>query len=381
MHAQRGQTLPVWTFGILSALMLSLMLFNYASGLRWQIRAQNAADAVAQGVMSVQSQHYNQILMNLHASAVEEWRIRRTLNAMLVVLQGSGGCQTGTTPTRTGDGRDCATVYNNLRANYIADVARYTTDVQNMAALTQYTQTQQIADMNAIAASFQTTCTTAGAAGGDCVFNYTVTNPTARTNLSGVANDAGGTIVGAGYALPATPTDLQPLEIEVIACAVVNSPFQSFFKMNVQPFTAVGRAAATSGMIIQEWSAPGVQTNPNNPNGSAFQPPEFPESSTNAAPASASAYTAADFCTNSNGNGYDWYAVHYCSNAWTAVYTAPNPGNPAGQLNGFHTRVVTDEYSVWTGWWGALPIPPYNVATAFTPNATNCAQNVPWSHT
>ncbi|HTA38997.1 MAG TPA: hypothetical protein VK760_07975, partial [Candidatus Acidoferrales bacterium] len=277
------------------------------------------------------------------------------------------------------DGRDCATVYNNLRANYIADVARYTTDVQNMASITQYTQAQQIADMNAIATSFQTNCTASGAAGGDCVFTYTVGTPAPRTNLSGVANDAGGTVVGAGEALPSTPTDLQPLQIEVIACALVNSPFHSFFKMNVQPFTAVGRADATSAMITQEWSAPGVQTNPNNPTNSVFQPPEFPESATNAAPANGNAYSASTFCANSNSNGYDWYAVHYCSNAWTAVYTAPNPSNPAGVPHGFTTHFATDEYSVWTGWWSALPIPPFNANPSFTPSATNCAQNVAWN--
>jgi hypothetical protein len=386
MHGQRGQTLPVWTFGIITTLMLALMVFNYASSVRWQIRAQNAADAVAQGIMSVQSQHYNQILMNLHASAIEEWRIRRTLNALLEVMQGNGGCETpGTltgspTASGTGDGRDCATVYANLRANYVADVARYTQDVQTMSALTNYTQTQQIADMNTIAASFENTCTSSGAAGGDCAFKYTITSPVDRPNLSGVANDAGGTRVGAGEALPAgTQSDLQPLEIEVIACAVVSSPFQSFFKMNVQPFTAIGRAAATTAMITQEWSAPGVQTNPNSPSDTAFQPPEFPESSVNTAPGSSLAYASGNFCRNPQGlSGYDWYAVHWCANAWTASY-GTNPVTGAPNYGGFGARITTDEYSVWTGWWGALPIPAFNTTTPFTPTTTNCAQSTAWN--
>jgi hypothetical protein len=56
MHAQRGQTIPVWIFGILTSMMLMVMVFNYGNSIRWQIRSQNAADAVAQGIVSVQAQ-------------------------------------------------------------------------------------------------------------------------------------------------------------------------------------------------------------------------------------------------------------------------------------------------------------------------------------
>lgn len=164
MHAQRGQTIPVWIFGILTSMMLMVMVFNYGNSIRWQIRSQNAADAVAQGIVSVQAQHFNQMLITVHAAAIEEYRIRRTLNALLMVLQGSGGCQTnGTAP-------DCATAYNSLRNNYIAEVGRYGQLVQQMQAISNYTQTQQIADMNSIAQSFQTTCVSSGPTGGDCVF-------------------------------------------------------------------------------------------------------------------------------------------------------------------------------------------------------------------
>ena len=381
MHGRRGQTLPVWTFGIMTTLMLSLIVFNYANTVRWQIRAQNAADAVSQAVMSVQTQHYNQMLMTLHAAAVEEWRIRRTMNALLEVLQGSGGANCGTpysgVKSSILDGNShgsCITVYTNLRSNYIADVARYSQLVQQMAAITQYTQTEQIADMTAIANSFEENCTSSGAAGGDCAFKFNVSTPQARTGLSGVLNDAGGATIGAGKALGSTPTDLQPLEVEVIACAVVNSPFQSFFKLNVEPFTAIGRSAATSAMVTQEWFNPGVAINPNSGSGATYQPTEFPENATNTA---WSSFSFDDSC-NVNGSGgsgksdYDWYAVHWCSNAWKADYINNPPTN-----EGFTDDITTDEYSVWTGWWSVLPVAPYS--GAFTPSAANCAQNVSWN--
>jgi hypothetical protein len=364
MHAQRGQTIPVWTFGILTSLMLMIMVFDYGNAVRWQIRSQNAADAVAQGIMSVQAQHYNQMNVTLHAAAIEEYRIRRTLNGLLMVLQGSGGCST------SGGSIDCATVYNSLRANYVAEVTRYGQLVQQMQSVSQYTQQQQIADMQTIAQSFATNCVSSGPTGGDCAFTFAVATPTARPNLSGALVDAAGEDNGDGMTLPSTPADLQPLEIEVTACALVSSPLQSLFKLNVQPFYAIGRAASTSTMVTQEWFAPGVQINPNSPTGAAaFQPTEYVESPTNSPPAG---YSASDICSPRAAD-YDWYAVKWCSNAYNSIYSVGNP-SPFG---GFSGTIVNDEYSVWTGWWSALPIAPYN--GRFTPTANNCAQNVPWN--
>ena len=366
MHVQRGQTLPVWLFGILTSLMLMLLVFNYANSVRWQIRAQNAADAVAQSIMSVQSTHYNKVLMNLHAAAIEEWRIRRTMNALLMVMQGMGGCDN--------DGRTCDQVYDSLRANYIADVARYTVDVQRMASLTAYTYADQQADMKTIAAAYQNNCSGTGPTGGDCAFTYTVANPQARCGVSGVLNDAGGTTVGAGVAVPGgfncATSDLSPLEVEVVACAQVSPIVQHFFNFNMAPTYAIGRAAATSAMVTQEWFNPGVLTNPGT--GAAFQAPEFPEDASNIAPTgcTATCYNTSHFCDATNP-GYDWYAVHWCSNAWAAEFTH------SGAPDGFESLGIDqDEYSVWTGWWSALPISPYN--GTFRPTSGTC-QAKPWN--
>jgi hypothetical protein len=170
--------------------------------------------------------------------------------------------------------------------------------------------------------------------------------------------------------LASVPADLQPLEIEVTACALVSSPLQSFFKLNVQPFYAIGRAAATTAMVTQEWAAPGVQINPNSPGGAgAFQPPEYVESPTNSPPAG---YSASDLCSPAAAD-YDWYAVKWCSNSYNSIYASGNP-SPFG---GFAGVIRTDEYSTWTGWWSALPIAPYN--GTFTPNGSNCSASAAWN--
>ncbi|MBV8491525.1 MAG: hypothetical protein JO199_13440 [Candidatus Eremiobacteraeota bacterium] len=380
LHAQRGQTIPVWTFGVLTSLMLMTMIFNYATSLRWQIRAQNASDSVAQAILSVQTQHYNQVTAQLHAAAIEEWRIRRTLAALVYVMQGSGGCtdQNATlgSPAVSGTSGwiDCAAAYNSLRNNYVAEVARYTADVQNMAALSNYTQTQQLADMQTIANSFETNCASSGATGADCAFTYTIANPTSRPSLSGAQSDSGGENNGDGEALPAggLVSDLNPLEIEVVACAEIAMPFSSFFHLNAAPFYAIGRSASTSTMVTQEWFAPGVLNNPNSPTNAYFQPPEFVESSTNSQP---SIYNATNFCTSRN-SAYDWYAVHYCSNSYLSAYTTPAPGVTPG-YGGYSTTITSDEFSTWTGWWAAVPIPPYN--GGWTPTTSTCNAQ-PWNH-
>jgi hypothetical protein len=352
-------------------------VFNYANALRWQIRSQNAADAVASGILSVQSTHYNQILAQLHAAAIEETRIRRTVASLFYVLDGSGGCQTGTAPTATGDGRDCAVVYTNLRANYIAQVNRYTQDVNNIEALSQYTQPQQIADMTAIANSFKNSCSSTGPTAGDCVLSYAIVQPTQRPNVSGALADAAGEDNGNGRALPNggnIASDLQPLQIEVTACAKVSSAFASFFKLNVQPFYAIGRAAATTAMVTQEWSNPGLDANPNSASGSSpLQPIEFPENATNTAPVcSSSCYSSNNACSAGSAQ-YDWYAVRWCANNYQSIFVNPGPnGNPT--YGGYTTIVGKDEYSTWTGWWAVLPLAPYS--GSFTPTASNCAQNV-----
>jgi hypothetical protein len=384
MNRQRGQTLPIWTFGLLTSLMLMVMVFDYSNAVRWQIRAQNAADAVAQSIIGVQTQHYNKMLMNLHAAAVEEWRIRKTMTALLEVMQGTGGCGTAA----HGGPANCDLVYNNLRANYIADVQRYTQDVNTMAALTQYTYAEQQADMAQIAQGYNASnCSSSGATGADCAFTYTMASPQPRCNiqgtLSGVVNTSYGDEVGAGEALPngfdCTTSDLSPLQVEVDTCAKVTPLIASFFKLTGVQFYAIGRAAATSAMVEQEWINPGRVSNPNT--GNVFQPNEFPEDTTGTAPGGtdgiASGGSGSAFCTHGGGRGggagYDWYAVHFeCGNTDWTENTSGGPGHPGG----YNATINEDEFSMDTGFWSALPVSPYN--GAFTASTSTCKTEA-WS--
>ncbi len=354
MESQRGQTFPVWTFGILTILMLMFMVLDYAESLRWQIRAQNAADSVAQASLSVQASEFNELLMTMHAAGIEEWRLRKTLNALMMVVQGSGGCYdtfTATYDSLVDTTRDCATVYNNLRANYINDLNHYSADVAMMSQISLLTATKQQADITGVFNALTTTNCGKSVGAADCSLGYTLlpsggATQRSTTNISGAYDYSGIVNNGDGAPLPNVTNDLLPLQLEVVACAKLEPLWASFFKLNVPPTTVIGRAAATTVQATQEWLAVGTEKNPGT--GQYFQPVEYPEQPV-AAVLTAPAY----------GGAYDWYEVNYGSSKWTVQGGTDNPYY-------LSFGAVTDEYSPMTGWCRSIQAAPFvtNLTTA-----------------
>ena len=60
-HGQRGQVLPVWAMGIVAMLIVTMAVVRYSDMVRWQVRAQNAADAAAQAIVALQTQQFNEM--------------------------------------------------------------------------------------------------------------------------------------------------------------------------------------------------------------------------------------------------------------------------------------------------------------------------------
>ena len=116
----RGQTLPIWSFGIAGALVLAFAAMQYGDTLRWQVRAQNAADAAASAALSVQTQSWNQQLSLVYAASLEEWRIRHLLTGMQAAAYGDPGCAAS----------GCQATFDALKTEYMRAVARYTKDVE-----------------------------------------------------------------------------------------------------------------------------------------------------------------------------------------------------------------------------------------------------------
>ncbi len=327
----RGQTLPIWAMGLGAALVLAFTALQYGEVLRWQIRAQNAADAAAAGALSVQTSAWNQQVAVMYAASVEEWRIRNLLEAMVVASANDAGC-----------GANCPALYQSLRNQYAAAVARYTTDVQMMSRVSQYTLPQAQSDAKAIVADFQKNC--GQAAGGDCGVSYSVVDMRKRVgNLNDVEQDGGAWVVN-GVAPARVKDDYTPAQIEIVACAKVPPLVPGFLNFTPPTFTAVGRAAATSAMVTEEWIQPGVIVNPRT--GKPFQPSEDFSGGTT---------------TATGPSGHNWFVNDYGGNAAKAY---PLSDAYSENING-------PEFSAVTGWWSTIPIKPYSGALA--PGSFACA--------
>jgi hypothetical protein len=325
MERQRGQVLPLWLFGSMSMLVFLFFLFSYAYTVSWQVRAQNAADAAAQAILATQTQQFNQMEVMLYSSAVEEYRIRRLLNAMLLAAHDQGGCT---------DDADCETTYQALRTSFLQSTQRYTNDVIVTQRLTESMNFDTVkSDATALVSRLTSDAYCANNTGGDCAFTYNIVDFSPRTDgLETVLMDA------LGYEVPtfdhrtaaAVVNDalFAPARVEVAVCALVPPLLPGFFHFSPQPFYAIGRAAATSVMVEQDWMQPGQVVNPIT--SGVFQPDEH-------------------YVPAAGAGNYDWYGVDFGGNTNQAYES----------YNVFAFELTSDEFSAQLGWWNSIPIPTY----------------------
>jgi hypothetical protein len=392
-HAERGQVLPMWIAGVISAFALAFLTANYANSVRFQIRAQNAADSAASAVVAIQADQWNLITSLLYAQNVEEFRSRKLLDGMLLAIHRSGGCNAGGYVASiagvlqpqpkawysTAEGT-CNRTYIDMRDNLERSEARYATNIQYLNTLTNQTTFANFqTNAAAMLTSLQNNCnasttTTVVAIGGDCgngdgtgSMKYTfapastsagyggmTTSAVAyRTNLGAVEMDAADYFIpGVGGAATKHGLDTEapslwaPVAVDVVACEKITPLIPNFGPFHQPTYYAVGRAAATDAMVTQEWLEPEVMglshgTGP-------FQPAE---NYTQSMPD-----PGVGFSYGANAN-YDWYQVDYSGNNYTA-----NPTNFTATLN-------YSELSALFGWWSAVPILPFGGAVS---TATAC---------
>jgi Putative Flp pilus-assembly TadE/G-like len=335
----RGQTLPIWAMGLAAALALAFGGVQYGEVLRWQVRAQNAADAAAVAALSVQTQTWNQQLALVYAASVEEWRIKNLLNALQAAAYADPGCTNG--------GSNCQATYDALKQQYYRAVQRYTTDVQLVSRTSQYTFAQAQSDARAIVAGLQAHCGETG--GGDCAFSYNVVTVAPRPTVNDVEQSAGHWVVNNGTQA-GVKQDYLPAEIEIVTCAKVAPVVPAFLNFQPPTFTAIGRAAATSAMVTQEWIQPGTIVNP--VTGNPFQSPET-LGLTNVAATGPSTGSA----------NWNWFTIAYGGNSAKAYPSA----------DAYSMHVTAPEFSVATGWWNAIPVKPFS--GALNMGSVSCASS------
>ncbi|MDQ2908825.1 MAG: Tad domain-containing protein [Candidatus Eremiobacteraeota bacterium] len=383
MRHQRGQVLPMWAMGTIATLVLTFLALNYANAVRFQVRAQNAADSAAQAVVAIQAERWNLMTETLYASNVEEYRMRRMLDAMLLSINYSGGCSAKTgyignnpypggnelafnfplEPTKSNpyltteffakftDEGTCSRAYTDFHSQFTRSFNRYTNDIKylnDVTALATYDNWQK--DANSLLVTLATDCNgvsatakTLHADGGDCAFKYTMPGSGYRTGLASVAEDAQKILVpGLKSRSTVYPDDYEnkqlfaPVKVDIVTCRIVPPLIPSFGPFKLKPTYAIGRAAATNVQIEQDWFDPGALDDPLRAPGVVFQPPEpYTQSS------------ADD--TGQSSSAYDWYNVDYGGNPTTA-YSA---------YGVFAAPVTTDELSARFGWWNAIPVTPF----------------------
>ena len=113
---ERGQTLPLWTLSIAATLTLLFFMTNYTNTLRWQIRAQNAADSAAAAGISTDANMYNERTTLQYAAAVEETRMRYLLQALVNVVNDPSHC--GSSSACDADYVKLMTAYNLAQTKY-----------------------------------------------------------------------------------------------------------------------------------------------------------------------------------------------------------------------------------------------------------------------
>ncbi len=331
-QSERGQTLPIWTAAMLTALTLMFFSLNYANVLRWQVRAQNAADAAATAALSVQATQWNKMNALLYAADVEEWRIRHLIQALTDVSNSNGGCST------TGK---CLAIYQALQPQLYKAVNRYTTDIQLLQSLAAFGRTSQQADALNVIRGLTSTCGTTNPLA-DCAFTYHVLDYSYRSPQQQAGKDAFYVQLG-GFTSPqdtAPTSDWEPAQIDLATCATVPPliPF-SLFGAAPQAKVVIGRAAATNVTETSEWMAPGVTQNPApGANNAFFQPTEV--------------YDPADDTFASTSAPRDWYETSFPATNYKA-YKAPYD-----QYSG----TTSYDFEVMLCWWAAIPFHPYTAS-------------------
>ena len=256
---QRGQTVPVWVVATLLTLTLTFFVFNYANTVRWQIRAQNAADSAAIALLGQDAAAANSLTTLMYALNIQELRVRSVENAVqTLVLQGdlgaSGSC--GGLTGLLSLNANCITDATNLVSAYANDTTAYAnlvTDIGKFAGQISGLVGSST-DANKLLSNTLFASGTPGTGAGcvklntDCSFKYT----------------ASVAIITAGT----------PVTVDVYACRKVPSLAATFLGLtgSNSAFYAIGHSRLQLAPLSQGQFSPGSAVDPATSN--VYQPVE-----------------------------------------------------------------------------------------------------------
>lgn len=115
-HRERGQTIPFWVFAISMTLSLLFFVYNYANTVRYQIRAQNAADSAATAALAGDAARLNSVQTLLMALNVQEFTVRNVIAAVPQLLTGGDSNCSGAGMLNASCTNDLLAAVNNVQA-------------------------------------------------------------------------------------------------------------------------------------------------------------------------------------------------------------------------------------------------------------------------
>jgi hypothetical protein len=293
---------------------MALFLINYSTLIRWQIRAQNAADGASGGTLSPIADYYNGLTMTVYAAEVDEMRLRYLDQAIVNNLTGgvsSGiGCSTQLTCDQDYDALVMA--FDDARSAYVdnAFVLDLQTTQEDQAGQFDYAS-EGAWDAIALQANTQGSSDPAYLDCGDGDDQYKTCDAYLDPafsyypiNIPGIKGLNG--LVGSGVGIGTTNT--------VDSAACVDVPFVSpgFLKIGKNTFRAVGRSALG---LVPTPEGPFTVSSLATSGGVAYQPNEDPVKN-------------AGFTETGTG-----YIVDFSSLSLKVNFYAPGPVAPTASFN------------------------------------------------
>jgi Flp pilus assembly protein TadG len=276
----RGQTLPFYIIAVIMSLALSLFVMNYTNTIRWQIRAQNAADSAALAMISGDAGVANQISEEQLAKNAAENNVRDVINAMINAANGVGSSATQSNnakglTTSTCDPSDAGNGKGDDTGVACDDAYDQEPQVYDQA-VAQYAQAVAMLDKLQSAPTTQLEPTTPQGGGTPAPLPSSPPGTSAPAVFSLIASqtscwDRGDGAFDCGFYYTPNLTNAKPIwrdgsggeTVEVTACRHVTSVGGNFIsRLLPSSFTAVARAAATL-MPVTETFYPGTQIDSN----------------------------------------------------------------------------------------------------------------------
>lgn len=364
MHGERGQVIILWIFGVLAVICLTGATISLGDQMRWQIRAQNAADSAAYAQLAVQVQEYNRMNVLLYAASIEEFRIRKLQSGMALAARNNGSCtawpnhQYDTTifTTTPNAGNSCMEFFFQLRPKLAQAVNRFTTltNLVNRATASENFTTQK-ADGARLIGLLGTPKACASSVHLDCAFAYTTLDFTARPRSdmqpiamanAGIRHGIGGSTNPGLIDNPLNENVFGPAMTDVVVCRSYMTLYDRF--LGRPPIRIVARGAAKNAVTQAEWWQPAFYTNPWTK--APFAPAE-------------------PYVSPQGPDNQDWYEPSPSGFTYQASPADPGISQRFGESASSNVQFM-DELEYDNFWWGTTPVAPF--AGIIDPAAIAC---------